>query len=150
MTFAGRGRTLSEAILRNSFWTNYSSANFFDEAITARGNPRVASRELVKFFKGLSIQEMRDRRMAAELAIREMGVSFTVYSDNKNLDREWPFDIIPRAISSTQWDSVQRGLKQRTQALNQFIDDVYNQQKIFLDGVVPRENARGNTQRLPT
>lgn len=125
--------------MRNSFWTNYSSANFFDEAITARGNPRVASRELVKFFKGLSIQEMRDRRMAAELAIREMGVSFTVYSDNKNLDREWPFDIIPRAISSTQWDSVQRGLKQRTQALNQFIDDVYNQQKIFLDGVVPRE-----------
>ena len=107
MTFAARSRTLSEAILRNSFWTNYSSANFFDEAITARGNPRVASRELVKFFKGLSIQEMRDRRMAAELAIREMGVSFTVYSDNKNLDREWPFDIIPRAISSTQWDSVQ-------------------------------------------
>ena len=78
-------------------------------------------------------------RNAAELAIREMGISFTVYSDGANIDRAWPFDIVPRIIPARDWRKISSGLAQRIRALNCFIDDVYNQQRILKDGIIPPE-----------
>lgn len=78
-------------------------------------------------------------RNAAELAIREMGISFTVYSDGANIDRAWPFDIVPRIIPARDWRKISSGLAQRTRALNCFIHDVYNRQRIFKDGIIPPE-----------
>jgi uncharacterized circularly permuted ATP-grasp superfamily protein len=77
--------------------------------------------------------------MAAELAIKTMGISFTVYSDAGNIDREWPFDIIPRIIAEKEWNHTSAGLQQRLRALNCFIHDVYNDQKIFKDKLIPKE-----------
>jgi len=74
-----------------------------------------------------------------EMAIKEMGISFSVYSEGNNVDRLWPFDIIPRAITRKEWIIVSKGLKQRTKALNAFIHDVYNRQKILAEDVVPAE-----------
>ncbi|MCL4103887.1 UNVERIFIED_CONTAM: hypothetical protein GTU68_034749 [Idotea baltica] len=68
-----------------------------------------------------------------------MGISFTIYTEGKNIDRAWPFDIIPRVIPAKGWDKVSLGLTQRTRALNCFIDDIYNKQKILADGIVPAE-----------
>jgi uncharacterized circularly permuted ATP-grasp superfamily protein len=87
--------------------------------------------------QGLSPEVMHTRRAAAELAIREMGVSFTIYSQGENIDRAWPFDIIPRIIPAREWDKVRRGLIQRSRALNRFIADIYNKQTILADGVIP-------------
>jgi uncharacterized circularly permuted ATP-grasp superfamily protein len=129
----------SEDKVNNNLWNSYLAGSFFDEMYTASGNARAVSRDLIKFFKTLSPLEMRDRHLASGLTIREMGISFTVYSDDRNIDRDWPFDIIPRAIALRQWDSISKGLKQRTKALNFFINDVYNEQKIFSDGIVPRD-----------
>jgi uncharacterized circularly permuted ATP-grasp superfamily protein len=120
-------------------WSSYKTGEFFDELITPAGKPRVAARRAINMLRGLEPEEMTARRAAAELAISEMGVSFTVYSEGKNIDRAWPFDIIPRIITARDWDKVSRGLAQRTRALNRFIDDIYNRQKILKDGVVPAE-----------
>ena len=68
-----------------------------------------------------------------------MGISFTIYSDAGNIDRAWPFDIIPRIITNRQWRRVNAGLIQRSKALNCFIHDIYNAQKIIADEVVPAE-----------
>lgn len=68
-----------------------------------------------------------------------MGISFTVYSEAGNIDRQWPFDLIPRIISSKEWAATSKGLEQRLRALNSFIHDVYNDGLIFRDKVVPRE-----------
>ncbi|MEM6581202.1 MAG: circularly permuted type 2 ATP-grasp protein [Pseudomonadota bacterium] len=123
-------------------WNRYhrkQSGDFFDELITRTGRPRVVASTAVKMLRSLTPDEMTVRRGAAELAIREMGISFTVYSEGKNIDRAWPFDIIPRIISAKEWKKVSSGLAQRTRALNRFIDDIYNKQKILADGVVPAE-----------
>ncbi|MBT8151521.1 MAG: circularly permuted type 2 ATP-grasp protein, partial [Gammaproteobacteria bacterium] len=72
-------------------------------------------------------------------AIQDMGISFTVYDEGSNIDRAWPMDIIPRLIRAAEWREVSQGLSQRTRALNAFIDDVYCEQKIFADGVVPAD-----------
>lgn len=123
----------------NKSWKNYKTDRFFDELIAASGQPRVAARGVVKLLQSLSSEEMFSRRAAADLAIREMGVSFTIYSEGKNIDRAWPFDIIPRVIRARDWQRITLGLQQRSRALNCFIDDIYNAQKILADDVVPAE-----------
>ena len=120
-------------------WQDYDASSFFDELMTPAGRPRVPATKLIKQLSNLSNEEMAARRSAAELAIRDMGISFTVYSEGENIDRSWPFDIIPRVIRAKDWQLVEQGLKQRTRALNAFINDVYNEQKILADGVVPAE-----------
>lgn len=123
----------------NPLWKDYYSDNFFDEMIASDGMPRNASKGLYDFFNSIDEKEMQDRRTAGELAIREMGVSFTVYSADSNTDRDWPFDVIPRTIEGSEWDPVSESLKQRSRALNEFIHDVYNEQRIFADGIIPSE-----------
>lgn len=121
----------------SGLWNDYENNNFYDELLTPSGNPRVAARQLVSYLGGLSPDEIEARKLAAESTIREMGVSFTVYTDEGNIDRAWPFDIVPRVITRKQWDLTSAGLQQRLTALNMFIDDLYNDQKIIKDGIVP-------------
>lgn len=126
-------------------WKNYRSDGFFDELLTEKGHPRQVARQAVKLLRELPQDEIDARRTAAEVAIREMGISFTVYSEAGNIDRAWPFDLIPRVITAREWNKVRQGLAQRCRALNLFIDDVYNKQKIFADGVVPAETVLEST-----
>jgi uncharacterized circularly permuted ATP-grasp superfamily protein len=125
----------------NKSWSQYQADTFYDELIASSGRPRAAARRVVNLLQTLSEEEMRSRRAAAELAIREMGVSFTIYSEGKNIDRAWPFDIIPRVIPARHWSRVSLGLAQRSRALNCFIDDIYNKQKILAAGLVPAETV---------
>ena len=120
-------------------WSSYSSGDSYDELISANGLPRTSARRLLNLLASLDKQELSERCDAAERSIREMGISFTVYSEEGNIDRPWPFDLIPRVIRASDWKVVTEGLTQRSRALNCFINDVYNEQKILADGVVPAE-----------
>lgn len=120
-------------------WKNYSSGDSYDELISANGSPRTSARRLLNLLSSLDKKELSERCAAAERSIHEMGISFTVYSDEGNIDRPWPFDLIPRVVRASDWKQVSEGLKQRSKALNCFINDVYNEQKILADGVVPAE-----------
>ncbi len=84
-------------------------------------------------------RELNERKLAAEVAIRTMGITFTVYSEGSTIDRAWPFDIVPRIIPASEWRGIEAGLKQRVDALNLFIDDLYHDQKVIKDGILPGE-----------
>ncbi|CCK77386.1 conserved hypothetical protein [Oleispira antarctica RB-8] len=118
-------------------WKNYACEDFYDEVMSSPGHARKSAKKLVSYFRSLSEDTVELHRKAADATIKEMGVSFTVYSDQGNIDRAWPFDIVPRTISKAQWDVTAEGLKQRLKALNMFINDIYNDQNIIKDGVVP-------------
>lgn len=118
-------------------WKKYDASLFYDELISPSGNPRLPGRRLASYLSSLSSEELEKRRVTAEATIRQMGITFTVYSDEGNIDRAWPFDIIPRTISAKQWEKTAAGLKQRLKALNLFINDIYHDQQILKDGVVP-------------
>lgn len=120
-------------------WAEYDPGDAFDAIIDANGRPRPPAAELARLLANLSPSELAERQQAAENAILEMGITFTVYSEGQNIDRAWPFDIVPRPIARTEWEEVQAGLKQRLQALNLFIDDVYHDQRIVRDGHFPGE-----------
>lgn len=119
-------------------WRDYKTTGLYDELVKTPGRLREASREVCKYLSSLNDDELQERRAAAELAIRVMGVTFRVYSQEEgSIDRAWPFDIIPRIIPRREWDVLERGLLQRVQALNLFIDDLYHEQKVVKDGVFP-------------
>ena len=120
-------------------WQDYDPGNFYDEVISSPGNPRAASRGLAAHIRKMSIKGLLSRQQAADLAIQEMGISFTVYDDGQNIDRSWPMDILPRIIPLREWQGLEAGLIQRLTALNMFINDIYHKQQILKDGVVPRE-----------
>jgi uncharacterized circularly permuted ATP-grasp superfamily protein len=121
-------------------WKEYSAENLWDELITPSGRARKGAGNLRRMLARLTDEELNSRKAAAELAIRSMGITFTVYTGEGrgSIDREWPFDIVPRLLLKREWDQIAAGLKQRVQALNRFIDDVYHEQRAFTDDVLPR------------
>jgi uncharacterized circularly permuted ATP-grasp superfamily protein len=118
-------------------WSQYDPGLFFDELIDKKGVPTAPAKGLIDHLQSLGDEELESRRQLAEATIQEMGISFTVYSEAGNIDRAWPFDIIPRTISAEQWARTAAGLKQRLKALNMFIGDLYDQQTIIKEGIVP-------------
>lgn len=123
----------------NDLINNYPLHEAYDELIGSDNQPRPATRPLFDFLAGIDAATLEARRQAVEAAIITMGITFTVYSEAGNIDRAWPFDIIPRIIDRREWTRIEAGLKQRLVALNLFINDLYNEQRIVKDGVFPPE-----------
>ena len=122
----------------------YPQKGIYDELLADDFRPRPAAKILFDYLNSLGASELIARREAVDAAIMAMGITFTVYSEAGNIDRVWPFDIIPRTIQKREWDRIDAGLKQRLTALNMFINDLYNGQRIVKDGVVPAEVLAGS------
>ncbi|MET4161768.1 putative circularly permuted ATP-grasp superfamily protein [Marinobacterium sp. MBR-111] len=120
-------------------WKSYDPNGYFDELVGRNGSIRPPARQLIHYLESLPPEEIESRRQMAEATIQEMGVSFTVYTEEGNIDRAWPFDIVPRTISAKQWRTTAAGLEQRLKALNLFINDLYHEQQVLKDGIIPAE-----------
>lgn len=120
-------------------WNGYDPQHFYDELIESSHQPRAYSYKLVEYLRSMQADDFADRIRESEKEILERGITFTVYSDAGNIDRAWPFDIIPRIIPKSEWDGVEAGLEQRIKALNAFINDVYNERQFIKDGHIPLE-----------
>jgi uncharacterized circularly permuted ATP-grasp superfamily protein len=130
-----------------TMWDGYDSPGCWDELLVDR-KARYACDGVVRYL-GLLGDELAGRQAAAELAIRAMGITFTVYSQSANIDQAWPFDVIPRVISTQEWAQISLGLIQRLTALNLFIDDLYGDAKVVADGVFPEEVLSSSVNYLP-
>ena len=97
----------------------------------------------------LGLEELRARANDAELELYNFGITFTVYTQKEAIDRILPFDVIPRVISASDWDVIERGVAQRVAAINQFLRDIYHDRKILNDGVVPADLVLGNRNYRP-
>ena len=132
-------------------WTQYDPGSFYDELFAAPAQAKPARRP--SGWRAISprsgMRELAERQRDAERAIAEMGITFTVYTEGQNIDRAWPFDVIPRTIEATEWARIERGLIQRLTALNRFIDDLYHDQRIIADGVVPDDLIATSANFLP-
>ncbi|MEC7108054.1 MAG: circularly permuted type 2 ATP-grasp protein, partial [Verrucomicrobiota bacterium] len=119
-------------------FNNYSPENYFDEYFLENNIPRKEASLLVKTINSLDEGDLKKRQEASEVSIRNMGITFKL-NDNIDYERTIPFDIIPRVISGKEWDPVEKGLAQRIKAINLFIDDIYNDQEIIKDNLIPSE-----------
>ncbi len=117
----------------------YHPGDFYDELFAAPGQPRSAAATLIAKIAQLSIEELHQRQAMAQSTLFKMGVTFNVYSDQEGSERILPFDIIPRIVAAQEWAVLEKGLKQRIHALNLFLSDIYSDQKIITDGIIPAE-----------
>ncbi|MEM9825604.1 MAG: circularly permuted type 2 ATP-grasp protein [Planctomycetota bacterium] len=122
-----------------SFPADYQLDGFDDELINHDGQAHAAAAALVDRLASIPIQDLKRRQSAIERTLFRLGVTFTVYSDDAGTEKIMPFDIIPRIIAAKEWEQIETGLKQRIAALNMFLTDVYGQQAIIEDGIVPRD-----------
>ena len=120
----------------------YEIAEFFDEMFLRAGCARPGARLLKELIESMPNGELLHRQEAAERLLLQSGITFNVYGDNAASEKIFPFDVIPRIIEASEWDWIEKGLKQRVYALNLFINDIYHEQKIVKENVVPEYFVR--------
>jgi len=118
---------------------NYEVGDFYDEMFAAPGEVRPHYRILLERFAEMGEGELDRKQLLASQTFLNQGVTFTVYNDNQGTERIFPFDLIPRIIPRDEWEQVERGLKQRIVALNMFLHDLYHEQRIIKEGIIPAE-----------
>jgi len=128
---------------------DYEPGGFYCELFGAAKMPAPHTRTVRERIDGLSLAELRRRAQAAEHELFNLGVTFTVYTDREQIDRILPFDVIPRVLAAAEWETIERGVVQRVTALNRFIEDIYHEQRILRDGVVPADLVLGNANFRP-
>jgi uncharacterized circularly permuted ATP-grasp superfamily protein len=114
------------------------SLGFWDEM----GNSpdfREPYKNVIHALKQLDVQSLQQKEKLASELFMNQGITFTVYNDNAGIERIFPFDIIPRVLTGSEWKNIEDGLKQRLKALNLFLKDIYSDQNILRDNIVPAE-----------
>ena len=127
-----------------SILDGYDPQGFYCEML---GNP--ASAVVRERLAALSMAALKERAAAANAELYNLGITFTVYSDAKTIDRILPFDVLPRVLSAAEWRHIESGIVQRITALNLLLDDIYHDRKILRDGIVPADLILGNHNYRP-
>ena len=120
-------------------FNTYQTEDFHDEMFDPIGGARPEARLLLETIQSLEDGQLERCQRAAERLLLQLGITFNVYGDSSGTERIFPFDLIPRIVHSQEWEWIERGLKQRIHALNAFIDDIYHDQKILKDKIIPAE-----------
>jgi len=127
----------------------YQTDSFHDEMFNADGSVRPEASLLLETLQSLEEGHLQRSQRAAERMLLQMGITFNVYGEAAGTERIFPFDLIPRIVPAAEWERIERGLKQRIRALNFFIDDIYHDQKILKDKVIPEEVIRSAASYRP-
>jgi uncharacterized circularly permuted ATP-grasp superfamily protein len=130
-------------------FTKYHTEGFYDEMFEHDGTARPEAQLLLETIQSLEEGQLQRCQHAAERLLLQLGITFNVYGDSAGTERIFPFDLIPRIVRAEEWEWVERGLKQRIHALNEFIDDIYHGQKILKDKVIPAEVIHSATSFRP-
>ncbi len=128
---------VSEADAQHLLLEDYATEGFFDEMFGLNGQPMTHYRKFQQALAQLTRDEFNTKRHSADLAFLRQGVTFNVYGDTRGAERIFPFDLVPRIIPAREWDLIERGLAQRIRALNLFLHDIYHDQRIIKENVIP-------------
>ncbi len=120
-------------------FTEYERGGAYDEMFDADDSPRDHYRALYQRLLELQPAELQNRQKSADLSFLHQGITFTVYGGDEGTERIFPYDLLPRIVTHTEWDVIERGLMQRITALNLFLKDIYHDARILDDQVVPRD-----------
>ena len=121
----------------------YEVNGLFDEMFSSAGVPRAHYGPVEERLRGLGAEAFARRVRMADVTFRNQGITFTVYSDNRGVEKIFPFDLVPRIIPNSEWELIERGLIQRITALNLFCQDIYHEQRILREKIIPPELIYG-------
>ena len=126
---------------------SYRPEELFCEMFGRRGLRH--TRRIRERLERLDLAALRRRARDAERELFNLGITFTVYRSRDAIDRILPFDVIPRVLSTKDWQLIDSGVRQRVAAINLFLHDIYHDQKILKDGVIPADLVLGNANYRP-
>ncbi len=121
----------------------------YDELVDSNGAIRPEVAQAMGLLSDGGLEGLARCQSLAELALLNQGVTFSVYSDSRGAEKIFPFCSVPRIVAAKHWQSLERGLEQRIRALSMFLDDVYGEERILNEGVVPKDLVLGAGQYLP-
>ena len=119
----------------------YDPGKFYDEMFAADGTVRPHCTALMERLSGMDDDDFLSRKAISELYFLRQGITFNVYHDEQGTERIFPFDPVPRVMPADEWEHIEAGLTQRITALNLFLHDVYHDQRILKDGVIPAHHV---------
>ncbi|MDQ1471963.1 MAG: hypothetical protein QOJ99_3443, partial [Bryobacterales bacterium] len=119
-------------------FAGYDPGAFYDEMVMPNGVARPCAAPMYEKLANMPLEIFEERRKLADLSYLVQGITFTVYNDGRGTERLFPFDLVPRIIPRSEWDLIERGLAQRVTALNLYLQDIYGQQRILKDRIIPR------------
>src|SRR5882672_5160447 len=134
-----RGSRMGDFVL-----DSYDPGDFYCEMLRCQATAEIRER-----LGRMPIAEFKRRAAGAEEALYRLGITFTVYTDSQAIDRILPFDAIPRVLPASEWETIERGVNQRVTAINLLLADLYHDQKILKDGIVPSDLILGNANWRP-
>lgn len=123
--------------MEEGFLNGYPAINDIYDEMMSGNVVRNHYRDFVNGFSKFDVSEMDQKNDLAKKLFMTQGITFTVYNDGEGIEKIFPFDVVPRIIQSSEWEFIQKGIKQRLKALNIFLKDVYHQQFIIKDEVLP-------------
>src|ERR1700757_1384100 len=131
--------SISPQVELDSLFGDYPLDSAFDEMRKGNGELREHYRALAELLARLPHDELQRRKQSADLSFLTQGITFTVYGREEGTERIFPYDLLPRLITSAEWERIERGLIQRITALNHFLRDIYSDAKILEEQIIPRE-----------
>src|SRR6195952_4619265 len=124
----------------STYFTNYNpTPGTWDEMYGSDSKIRDHYQKVIQYLNRESVDDLNKKEDLAKRLFMSQGITFTVYSSGEGIEKIFPFDIIPRIITAKEWAYIEKGISQRLKALNLFLKDVYNEQFIVKDGIVPIE-----------
>ena len=124
-------------------FSGYELGGIFDEMFSVSGEPRQHYQAAYETLTRLGKDEFAKRVRMADVSFRNQGITFTVYGDQRGVEKIFPFDLVPRIVPAGEWATIEKGLEQRITALNLFCHDIYHRQNILRENVIPPEMIYG-------
>jgi uncharacterized circularly permuted ATP-grasp superfamily protein len=126
-----------------------SASPFFDEMLLAEGAHRSHYQAYWQWLQQADQQAIQRKKEEAALLFHRVGITFNVYGEDDGAERLIPFDSVPRIIPANEWKILDQGIRQRVQALNAFLHDIYHDHNILKAGIIPAEQVLANDQYQP-
>ncbi|WP_336787673.1 circularly permuted type 2 ATP-grasp protein [Paenibacillus sp. MMO-177] len=136
----------------NQLFADYEQPAFYDEMFEGRGKCRIHYGTMLQRLAKMGLDDLQARHAMTQKEMVTQGITFTLYSNNSedsSRERTIPFDVLPRMIISEEWAHLSQGLKQRVKALNHFIWDIYHEQRILKEGLIPSDMVLNNPYYVP-
>ncbi|MGN6725498.1 MAG: circularly permuted type 2 ATP-grasp protein [Tepidisphaeraceae bacterium] len=121
----------------------YEVGSVFDEMFAEPGTPRKHYGPAAQRLMDMDADAFERRRRMADVLFRNQGITFTVYSDQRGVEKIFPFDLVPRIVPADEWQTLELGLVQRITALNLFCQDIYHEQRILREKIIDPELIYG-------
>lgn len=132
-------KTMKRPGARSGLFSQYRQGDNYCELFGFPTDPARHTEEIRRRLGRLGLLGLRRRARDAERELFNLGITFTIYTEKQSFDRILPFDVLPRILSKKDWTTIETGVKQRVTAINALLQDLYNDQKILKDKVIPRD-----------